>query len=50
MRRSGLPVQVWTVNRAGDMRRLLAWGVQALITDRPDLAVPIVSAWPASAR
>jgi glycerophosphoryl diester phosphodiesterase len=37
-----VPVQVWTVNDAGDMRRLLEWGVQGLITDRPDLAVPIV--------
>jgi glycerophosphoryl diester phosphodiesterase len=50
MRRAGLPVQVWTVNHAEDMRRLLAWGVQGLITDRPDLAVPIVSAWPGVAR
>jgi glycerophosphoryl diester phosphodiesterase len=40
--RAGLPVQVWTVDEPGDMRRLLAWGVDALITDRPDLAVPIV--------
>jgi glycerophosphoryl diester phosphodiesterase len=48
MRRLRLPVQVWTVNRADDMRRLLAWGVQGLITDRPDVAAPIVSAWPAA--
>jgi glycerophosphoryl diester phosphodiesterase len=40
--RAGLPVQVWTVNDPADMRRLLAWGADALITDRPDLAVPIV--------
>lgn len=39
-----LPVKVWTVNEPDDMRRLLAWGVDALITDRPDLAVPIVRA------
>lgn len=39
-----LPVKVWTVNEPDDMRRLLAWGVDALITDRPDLAVPIVHA------
>jgi glycerophosphoryl diester phosphodiesterase len=36
------PVQVWTVNREDDARRLLGWGVDALITDRPDVLVPIV--------
>lgn len=43
--RAGLPVQVWTVNREADMRRLLTWGVDALITDRPDLGVPLVREW-----
>jgi glycerophosphoryl diester phosphodiesterase len=38
-------VQVWTVNREADMRRLLGWGVDALITDRPDVAVPVVRNW-----
>jgi len=33
------------VDRAEDMRRLLDWGVQAIITDRPDIAVPLVAAW-----
>ena len=37
-----LPVKVWTVNEADDMRRLLDWGVDALITDRPDVAVRVV--------
>jgi glycerophosphoryl diester phosphodiesterase len=32
-----VPVYVWTVNDAGDMRRLLSWGVEGIITDRPDL-------------
>jgi glycerophosphoryl diester phosphodiesterase len=41
--RAGLGVQVWTVDEPADARRLLAWGVDALITDRPDLIVPLVS-------
>jgi len=40
--RSGRAVQVWTVNDEDDARRLLGWGVQALITDRPDVMVPLV--------
>jgi glycerophosphoryl diester phosphodiesterase len=32
-----LPVQVWTVNEEEDMRRLLAWGVDGVQSDRPDL-------------
>ena len=39
--RSGLPVKVWTVNTEPDMRRLIAWGADALISDRPDLAVTV---------
>ena len=39
---AGLGVQVWTVDTQDDARRLLAWGADALITDRPDLIVPIV--------
>jgi glycerophosphoryl diester phosphodiesterase len=33
----GLPLHVWTVNRESDMDRLLDWGVDGLLTDRPDL-------------
>ena len=40
---AGLAVQVWTVDTEQDARRLLAWGVDALITDRPDLIVPLVA-------
>jgi glycerophosphoryl diester phosphodiesterase len=34
----GLRVTPWTVNEIADMERLLAWGVDGLITDRPDRA------------
>jgi glycerophosphoryl diester phosphodiesterase len=39
---AGLQVQVWTVDQEDDMRRLIAWGIDALITNRPDLARQVV--------
>ena len=39
---AGLGVQVWTVDTEDAARRLLTWGADALITDRPDVIVPLV--------
>jgi glycerophosphoryl diester phosphodiesterase len=44
--RAGLPVKVWTVNIEADMRRLLQWGADAIISDVPDLAVGVVRSIP----
>jgi glycerophosphoryl diester phosphodiesterase len=41
--RLGLRVIPWTVKAPADMHRLQAWGVDGLITDRPDLFVPAQS-------
>jgi glycerophosphoryl diester phosphodiesterase len=40
--RAGLAVQVWTVDEERDIRRLMDWGVDAIISDRPDVAARIV--------
>jgi len=34
--RLNLPLHVWTIDEEDDMRRLLAWGVDGIQTDRPD--------------
>ena len=36
-------IHVWTVNAAEDMRRLFGWGVDAIFTDDPQLAVQVRS-------
>lgn len=33
----GLKVVVWTVNEPAEMRRMIKWGVDGIISDRPDL-------------
>jgi len=40
----GLKVLAWTVNDPAVMTRLLDWGVDGLITDRPDLARKVLEA------
>ncbi len=41
--RRNLPVHVWTVNDPEVMRTLLAWGVDGIQTDRPDLLAEVLS-------
>ncbi len=38
----GVEVHIWTVNEPDDMTRLLDAGVDGLVTDRVDLALPLV--------
>jgi glycerophosphoryl diester phosphodiesterase len=46
----GLLVQVWTVNEEPQMQRLLSWGVDGLISDRPDLALRVRDAFASTHR
>jgi glycerophosphoryl diester phosphodiesterase len=46
--RAGLEVQLWTIDEAADMERLLEWGADALISNRPDLAVAVRNAFVSS--
>jgi len=39
---AGLAVKVWTVDDELEMQRLIGWGVDAIISDRPDIAVRVV--------
>jgi glycerophosphoryl diester phosphodiesterase len=40
----GLDVHVWTVDDETDMERLLGWGVDGLMTDRPDILAELYQA------
>ena len=51
----GLRVVPWTVNEPADMRRIVDWGVDGMISDRPDLlrtalgekGIAVPAPWPA---
>ena len=43
--REGQVIQVWVVNDEADIIRLLDWGVDGVISDRPDVAVGVNAAW-----
>lgn len=41
--RHDIPVHVWTVNETEEMHRLLDWGVEGLVTDRPDRLAAVLN-------
>jgi glycerophosphoryl diester phosphodiesterase len=43
--RDGARVDVWVVDGADDITRLFSWGVDGVITDRPDIAVATRDEW-----
>jgi glycerophosphoryl diester phosphodiesterase len=40
--RCGLRIDVWTIDEEADMRRLLDWGVDGIMTDRPDILARVL--------
>jgi glycerophosphoryl diester phosphodiesterase len=42
---AGRRIQAWTIDDEPDMRRLLGWGVDGLISNRPDVAVRVRDAF-----
>jgi glycerophosphoryl diester phosphodiesterase len=43
--REGCVAQVWTVDQPDDVRRLFDWGADGVVSDRPDVVVPVRDAW-----
>ena len=43
--KQGQVMQVWVVNERDDIRRLLDWGVDGIISDRPDIAIATRDEW-----
>ena len=39
---ANIAVYVWTIDDPADMRRLLGWGVDGIMTDRPDLLAEVL--------
>ena len=46
---AGVEVHAWTINEVSTMERLLSAGVDGLVTDRADLALPVVARWASKA-
>ena len=46
--RQGLRVDVWTIDDEADMRRLLGYGVDGIMTDRPDVLARLLRPEPAA--
>lgn len=42
---AGRRIQAWTIDDEADMRRLLGWGIDGLISNRPDVAVRVRDAF-----
>ena len=42
LKAKGLVVHVWTVNDTADMKMLLDWGVDGVLSDRPDLLAQVL--------
>ena len=40
--RKGIPVIAWTINRPENMRRLIEWGIDGIVTDYPELLHEVV--------
>jgi glycerophosphoryl diester phosphodiesterase len=47
--RRGLRIDVWTIDEEADMRRLLSYGVDGIMTDRPDVLARVLGSGSPSA-